>query len=118
MSYVPTYNTQTELQPASHLAPVCIVAKMHIMHNVLLNVLLWSLFLFMPACLYSTVNMFALPQTPSSGNESCFTAINAGQPHSQVKHILYTHTHHNNNKNNKSTQVRDGVQGISSPHKL
>lgn len=49
------------------------------------------------ACLYFMVNMFALPQTPSSANESCFTAINLGEPHSQVKHKLCTHmhTHHN-----------------------
>lgn len=33
------------------------------MHNVVLNVLLWSLFLFIPACFSSTVNMFALPET-------------------------------------------------------
>ena len=43
------------------------------------------------------VNTFALPQTLSSANESCFTAINSGEPHSQVEHKLCTHMHTRHN---------------------
>lgn len=54
-----------------------------------------SIFLYacLLACLYSVVNMFVLPQTPNSANESSFTAIKAGQPQTDTVH---THIHTRN----------------------
>lgn len=62
--------------------------------------------------------MFVLVQAPRTANDSLFLTIDGGKPHARVCRSSYTHTYRNNNKNNKSTWVGDGVQRISSPHKL